>query len=118
MAKNVTMGSVFIEMLTGSNNMTNRFMAPDIDDIITDEHCSEMFDIFVINALGYKCPICESTIDSAINFIIDKCHNEIELSSYNDTEKIEERKQCSEFYSQAAQSIKHRFASAGLLHHC
>ena len=118
MAKNATMGSIFVEILSGSNNMNNRFMAPDINEIIKDEHCSEMFDIFVINAMGYKCPICESTIDSAINFIISKCHKEIDLSSYNDDEKNDERQQCSAFYNQAANDIKQHFIKEGLLHKC
>lgn len=118
MAKNATMGSVFVEILTGSNDMNNRFMAPDIDEIVTNEHCSEMFDILVINAMGYKCPICESTIDSAMSFIINKCHKEIEASNYDDTEKNNECQQCINFYTQAAQNLKQHFASTGLLHKC
>lgn len=118
MAKNTTMGSILVEMLVGSNNMNNRFMAPDIDEIIKNEHCSEMFDILVINAMGYKCPICESTIDSAMKFIITKCHNEIESSTYDDDEKNDERLHCSAFYSQAANDIKQRFIKEGLLHKC
>ena len=118
MAKNATMGSVFVEMLTGSNDMNNRFMAPDIDEIVTDEHCSEMFDILIINALGYKCPICESTIDSAISFIISKCHKEIKSSNYDDYEKSSECLQCSAFYTQAAHDLKQHFMSIGLLHKC
>lgn len=118
MAKNATMGSVFVEMLTGSNDMNNRFMAPDIDEIVTDVHCSEMFDILIINALGYKCPICESTIDSAISFIISKCHKEIKSSNYDDSEKSDECQQCSVFYIQAANDLKQHFLSLGLLNKC
>ncbi len=118
MAKEARMGSIFLEFLTQSNNMSNRFMAPDIDEIIKDEHCSEMFDILIINALGHKCPICESTIDSAMSFIIGKCHREINSSDYDDNEKSHECQNCSDFYTQAAQSIKHHFDLAGLLHHC
>lgn len=118
MAKNATMGSVFVEMLSGSNNMNNRFMAPYIDEIIKDEHCSEMFDILVINALGHKCPICESTIDSAISYIISRCHKQIEESNYESAEKHQERQQCTDFYTQAAQNLKQHFATTGLLHKC
>lgn len=118
MAKDARMGSIFLEFLTQSNNMSNRFMAPEIDEIVKNDECAEMFDVLIINALGHKCPICESTIDTAMNYIIDKCHNEINSSNYDDTEKHNERQQCTDFYTQAADNIKQHFASTGLLYKC
>lgn len=118
MAKEARIGSMFLEFLTQSNNMNNRFMAPDIDEIVKNDECAEMFDILVINALGHKCPICESTIDTAIGYIINRCHKEIEASNYEDIEKLQERQQCTDFYSQAAKNLKQHFASTGLLHKC
>lgn len=118
MAKEARIGSIFLEFLTKSNNMSNRFMAPEIDEIVKNEECAEMFDILVVNALGHKCPICESTIDTAMSFIIGKCHREIDASTYSDTQKLQERQQCTQFYTQAATSIKNHFASTGLLHKC
>lgn len=118
MTKEFRIGSIFLEFLTKSNNMSNRFMAPEIDEIVTNEECAEMFDILVVNALGHKCPICESTIDSAIGYIISRCHKEIEASNYEATEKHSERQQCTDFYTQAANSLKQHFATTGLLHKC
>ena len=118
MAKEVRMGSIFLECLTKSNNMSNRFMAPEIDEIVKNEECADMFDILIVNALGYKCPICESTIDSAMSFIIGKCHNEINTSNYDDNEKHHECQQCTEFYTQASNDIKRYFDSSGLLYKC
>ncbi|MBE6318919.1 MAG: hypothetical protein E7081_08110 [Bacteroidales bacterium] len=118
MAKNTGMGSVFVELLTKSNDMGNRFIAPEIDEIVKNDECAEMFDILVVNALGHKCPICESTIDTAIAFIIGRCHNEINESDYDDNEKLIERQQCTDFYNQAAQNLKQHFDESGLLHRC
>ena len=116
MTKNSSMGSVLIDLLSSSNNTKDRFMAPVMNEIVSSVECAEMFDIIVINALGYKCPICESVIDSAMNFIISKCHHEINSSSDNETIKVVECENCNSFYSQLATEIKHRFASDGLLH--
>ena len=118
MAKEARMGSIFLEFLTQSNDMSNRFIAPEIDEIVKNDEWAEMFDILVVNALGHKCPICESTIDTAMNFIIDKCHNEINLSECDDNEKHIERQQCTDFYNQAAQNLKNHFNSAGLQYKC
>ncbi len=118
MAKEARMGNIFLEFLTQSNDMKNRFMAPEIDEIVKNDECAEMFDILVINALGLKYPICESTIDTAISFIIGKCHKEINSSGYDDNEKTIERQQCSDFYNQAAKNLKSHFNSAGLLYKC
>lgn len=118
MAKEARIGSIFLEFLTQSNSMSYRFIAPEIDEIVKNDECAEMFDILVINALGHKCPICESTIDSAMSFIINKCHKEIEASSYDDTEKSNECQQCTDFYTQAAHDIKQHFDKSGLLYKC
>lgn len=118
MVKENRMGSIFLEFLTKSDNMNNRFMAPEIDEIVKNEECAEMFDILVVNALGHKCPICESTIDTAIGYIISRCHKEIEASNYNEHEKQHESQQCTDFYTQAAQNLKQHFATTGLLHKC
>ncbi len=118
MARNATMGSIFLEFLTQSNDMSNRFIATEIDEIVKNDECAEMFDILIINALGHKCPICESTIDSAIGYIISRCHNEINSSNYDDTQKHLERQQSTDFYNQAAQNLKNHFRSVGLLYHC
>ena len=118
MSKTTTMGSVFVEFLTNSNKMSNRWMAPEIDEIINTKECAEMFDILLINALGEKCPICESTIDSAIEYILGRCHKEIEASDYDENEKLQEFRQCADFYTQAATSLKEHFATIGLLHKC
>ncbi len=118
MAKEARMGSIFLEFLTQSNDMSNRFIAPEIDEIVKNDECAEMFDILVVNALGHKCPICESTIDTAISFIIGRCHNEINESDYDDDEKHIECQQCTDFYNQAAQNLKNHFNSAGLLYKC
>ena len=96
----------------------NMFMAPEIDEIVKNEECADMFDILIVNALGYKCPICESTIDSAMSFIIGKCHNEINTSNYDDNEKHHECQQCTEFYTQASNDLKRHFDSSGLLYKC
>lgn len=118
MATDAKMGSILLELLTASNDISNRFLAPDINEIVSNENCAEMFDILVINALGHKCPIAESTIDSAMNFIIGKCHNEINTSDCDDHEKHRERQHCTLFYTQAGQSLKQHFDKWGLLHRC
>ncbi len=108
-----SIGSIFADILSSSNNDINAIGG--IIEIIASNDCAELFDILVINSLGYKCPINESTIDNAVKHIIERKCIEIDRSQYTQADKEYEKKQWSDFYIIAGSGIKQRFETSGLL---
>ena len=41
-------------------------MAPEIDEIVKNEECADMFDILIVNALGYKCFSIKGGIENIV----------------------------------------------------
>lgn len=112
MRKAMTMGGILLEMI--SDNRDEEFKGR-IDDIVKNPDCAELFDVIVINAMGYDCPIGAATIDRAIGCIIGKRILEIEASKICDNDKIYEKHQWTDFLNLSGDSIKSRFRSRGLL---
>lgn len=109
------MGSIFIEMLSSVQDETSLLAKDQVNDIINANACSELFDVLVINSLGCRCPISESSIDNAINYIITLKCNEIDNNAYNEGDRIYEIQQWNDFYTLVGNNMKSRFRQSGLL---
>ncbi len=118
MRKTKSMGSIFVDLLSGSNDKTTQNAAMHVDDIIKDDVCAELFDVLVINALGYRCPINASTIDDAVRHIINRKFDEIDHSSFSEADRAYEKQQWSDFYIIVGDGMKNRFRNSGLLNEC
>lgn len=115
MKKAKSMGSIFIEMLSDRDDDVTKQAALNVDDVMKSDVCAELFDILVINALGYRCPINESTIDNAIEYILCKKCQEIDASSFSESARNYEKQQWSDFYILVGTGMKTRFKLSGLL---
>lgn len=115
MKKKKSIGSVFIELLSDRNDEITQQAALHVDDIVKSDVCAELFDILVINALGYKCPINETTIDNAVEYILSQKCKEIDASSFSETVRNYEKQQWSDFYILVGSGMKNRFKASGLL---
>lgn len=109
------MGSIFIDLLSDAKDATSLLAKNQVNEIINTNACSELFDVLVINALGCRCPIAESSIDNAINYIITLKCNEIDNNAYNECDRIHEIQQWNDFYTLVGNNMKSRFRQSGLL---
>lgn len=89
--KKTTIADVFLDILSRSQDEGTKIMAERIKATIKAPEISELINICVINAMGYKSIIKESVVDIAIDGIIDFVHSEIDSSNLSKEERFKEK---------------------------
>lgn len=110
MKKTKSMGSIFVDMLSECSDEATKSVIEHVNDMVKSDVCAELFDLLVINALGYKCPITASTIDNAVDYIIGKKCSEIDASPFSEEDREYEKQQWCDFYLLVGSDMKKRFA--------
>ena len=104
----ITIADIFLEILSHSQDEGTKTMAELIKAIIKTPEISELVNICVINAMGYKSIIKESVVDTAVDGIIDFVHSEIDSSNLLEEEKSKEKNSYKVFAKELKNLLKKR----------
>lgn len=89
--RKITLADIFLDILSKSKDEGTKLMAERIKAAIKSPQISELVNICVINALGYKSKISGKTVDDAIDGIISIVHSEIDSSHLSNNDKEREK---------------------------
>ena len=114
----ITLADIFIDVLSKSDDKGTKLAAERIKAAIKSPDISELLNICVVNALGFKATIRSKIVDNAIDGIISFVHAEIECSNLSAENKERER-ESQKFISKAlGEALKdHLRATGQLLEH-
>lgn len=110
-----TLTDIFLEVLSEKSN-------PDMQDAIARikvtlkiPECAELFNVVLINALGYKSNISRNTVECAIDCVINKNKLEIDKTDQNEAEKERQKKNCESLCHSVRIWILNRLKGSGQL---
>lgn len=92
--KQTTLTDIFLEILSQNSNPDMQAAIAQIKITLKIPECAELFNITLINAIGYKCTIKKDTVGRAIDCLIDKNKLEIDKSDLNEAEKEQQKQNC------------------------
>ena len=98
--RKITLGDIFLDVLSKSDDEGTKLAAERIKAAIKSPDISELLNICVVNALGFRAKIKSKTVDNAIDGIISFVHAKIECSNLS-AENKEREKESQKFISKA-----------------
>lgn len=87
----ITLADIFLDVLSKSDDKGTKLAAERIKAAIKTPDISELLNICVVNALGFKATIRSKIVDNAIDGIISFVHAEIECSNLSAENKERKR---------------------------
>lgn len=89
--RTITLADIFLDVLSKSDDKEMKLATERIKAAIKSPFISELLNICVVNALGFKATIKSKTVDNAVEGIISFVHSEIDCSNLSDSEKEREK---------------------------
>ena len=89
--KKITLADIFLDILAKSQDKNTKLMAERIKVAIKSPEISELVNVCVTNALGYKTKIKTKTVNDALDGIITFVHSEIDESDMAESDKEKEK---------------------------
>ena len=89
--RKITLADIFLDVLSKSDDKGTKLAAERIKTAIKSPDISELLNICVVNALGFRAKIKSKTVDHAVDGIISIVHAEIDNSNISDCEKEREK---------------------------
>lgn len=113
--RKITLADIFLEVLSKSNDKGTKLAAERIKVAIKSPDISELLNICVVNALGYRAKIMSKTVDNAVDGIISFVHAEIDNSNLSDHEKEREKESHKYFAKYLGDILKDHLKATGQL---
>lgn len=76
--KNVTIVDLFIDILSKNKDTQSQNMVKCLKVFIRIPECAEFLNVIIINAMGYKSQIKSTTVDKAVECIINQSNNRVD----------------------------------------
>lgn len=92
--KPITLTDIFLEVLSRNSDPDMRAAIAQIKITLKIPECAELFNIILINAIGYKSIIRKDIIDRAMDCAIDKNKLKIDRTDLNEIEKKQQKQNC------------------------
>lgn len=89
--RTITLADIFLDVLSKSDDKATQLAAERIKAVMKTPDISELFNFYVVNALGFRATIQSETVDNAVDGIISSVHAEIDNSNLSDSEKEREK---------------------------
>lgn len=102
----ITIGDLFLDILAKSQDNRTKYMAEQIKAAIKSPAISELFNICVINLLGFRYKIREKIVDDAVDGLINWEHSNIDCSNLSDKDKGLEKESYKHFAKGLGEAIK------------
>ncbi len=113
--KQTTLTDIFLEVLSQNSNPDMQAVIARTKISLKIPECAELFDIILINAMGYKSVIKKDTVNRAIDCVIDKNKLAIDKSSLDKTEKEQQKQNCESLCHLVKKWIGARLKDSGQL---
>ncbi|MDE6561313.1 MAG: hypothetical protein K2K75_08040 [Muribaculaceae bacterium] len=88
--RKITLADIFLDVLSISDDKGTKLADERIKAAIKSPDISELLNICVVNALGFRAKIKSKTVDNAVDGIINFVHAEIDNSNLSDSEREKE----------------------------
>lgn len=111
-----TLGDLFLDILEKNANDNTRQIIQQTRIFMTFPDYAELFNVLLINALGYYTQIEERKVDNAITFIIKQ--NELHIDSLSNISKEEKNSQIqmmTTFYLTGKELLKNQLSKYNIL---
>lgn len=106
--KKITIADILLDILSQSQDKSVKIMAERIKTAIKTPEISELLNICIINAMGYKSTIKEYVVGAAVDGIINFVHSEIDSSNLSEDEKSKEKESYRWFAKELENVLKNR----------
>lgn len=113
--KQTTLTDIFLEVLSQNSSPDMQAAIAQIKISLKIPECAELFNIILINTMGYKSIIKKNTIDRAIDCVIDKNKLAIDKSNLDETEKEQQKQNCESLCHLVKKWISERLKDSGQL---
>lgn len=104
--QHITIGDLFLDILAKSQDRRAKCMAEQIKAAIKSPAISELFNICVINILGFRYKIREKIVDDAVDGLINWVHSNIDCSNLSDNDKEVEKESYKHFAKGLCEALK------------
>lgn len=113
--KQITLTDIFLEILSQNSDPDMQAVIAQIKITLKIPECAELFNIILINAMGYKSMIKKDTVDRAIDCVIDKNKLAIDRTNLNEAEKEQQKQNCESICHLAKNWMLDRLKNSGQL---
>lgn len=113
--RKITLADIFLDILSKSDDKGTKLAAERIKAAIKSPDISELLNICVVNALGFRAKIKNKTVDDAIDGIISFVHSEIDCSNLSDEDKEREKESHKFFAKNLGEVLKDHLQATGQL---
>ena len=113
--RKITLADIFLDVLSKSDDKGTKLAAERIKAAIKSPEISELLNVCVVNALGYRTTIKSKTVDNAVDGIISFVHAEIECSNLSDENKKREKESHKSISKTLGEILKAHLQATGQL---
>ena len=113
--RKITLADIFLDVLSKSNDKGTKLAAERIKTAIKSPDISELLNVCVVNALGFRAKIKSKTVDHAVDCIISFVNAEIDNSNISDCEKEREKESHKYFAKYLGDYLKDHLRATGQL---
>ena len=113
--RKITLADIFLDVLSKSDDKGTKLAAERIKAAIKSPEISELLNVCVVNALGYRTTIKSKTVDNAVDGIISFVHAEIDNSNLSDSERESEKESHKYFAKYLGDGLKDHLRATGQL---